>query len=795
MDSLGEKGGHGQDSCETLLAKDCHCDSVAREIANGLVDPLLVISPECKVILSNHASEARSEILDLIRFPGVPLLSQEFSQENRSLEFLVEYLRQEGIPLRYALVKASGEGFAYYYHLTATPVLRPDGSLACAVLSFQDCTARVNAERARLRSEAVYRAAIENASGVPYQLNARTGEYDFFGHGLEPLLGCAAKEINLKRFRELVRERVVADPEGPRDPFEYTAAFHRRAVRSYRMDVRIGTLEGEDKWLNDCALALWDESTGEMTGTVGILQDITARKRTEETCRQAKQTLNSILASATEFAIVTTDRAFRIIQYNPAAERIFALPVGQAIGREVEELNLREGILSCSFREAAECVLREGKWHCDSTIQEREGAERSFHAVMMPMQEEGGGCGGFVLFCWETTERLRLQTQLWRAQKMQAVGQLAGGVAHDFNNLLQVITGHLEFVQKALPPDGIVRQDLETARSATQRATVLTRQLLAFGRRQSLKRGRVDLNQVIVDFMKMLRRMIGEHIELEVILGQNIGPILADAGQMEQVLLNLCVNACDAMSEGGTIRIKTEAARMEPGEEPSPASHVLLSFSDTGHGMTPEVQEHIFEPFFTTKEQGKGTGLGLATVYGIVEQHEGTIQVHSRPAQGTSFRIFLPLAVPGEWAVEETRNESASGGQETLLIAEDGDQVRQLTARILRDAGYRVLEARHGEEALEHYRENRDAVRLVLLDVVMPKMGGGQASEEIWKSNPRTPILFFTGYSNETLEESDSFRNECAWMLRKPFTSGELLSRVREILDSEPAPSPGQEGE
>jgi PAS domain S-box-containing protein len=577
---------------------------MAREIANGLVDPLLVISPEFKVILSNHAAEARPEILDLVRYPHTPQLSQESGPEIRSLEFLVEYLRQEGMPLRYALVKASGECFAYYYNLTATPLLKPDGSMAWVVLSFQDCTARVNAERARLRSEAVYRAAIENAAGVPYQLNARTGEYDFFGHGLEPLLGCAAREINLKRFREMVRERVVADPEGPRDPGEYTAAFHRREVQSYRMDVRIGTFDGEDKWLNDCALALWDEATEEMTGTVGILQDITARKRTEETCRQATQTLKGILASATEFAIVTTDRAFRVIQYNPAAERIFALPVEEAIGREVEALNFREGILSCSFREAAEHVLRNGKWHCDSTVREGDGAERSFHAVMMPMQEQGRGCGGFVLFCWETTERARLQSQLWRAQKMQAVGQLAGGVAHDFNNLLQVITGHIEFVQKALPADGIALQDLETARSAAQRATALTRQLLAFGRRQALQRERVDLNRVIVDFMKMLRRMIGEQIELEVVLGQNLGPILADSGQMEQVLLNLCVNARDAMPEGGTIRIKTETIRDAGGDEPGPASHVLLTFSDTGQGMPPEVLEHIFEPFFTTKEQG-----------------------------------------------------------------------------------------------------------------------------------------------------------------------------------------------
>lgn len=182
-------------------------------------------------------------------------------------------------------------------------------------------------------------------------------------------------------------------------------------------------------------------------------------------------------------------------------------------------------------------------------------------------------------------------------------------------------------------------------------------------------------------------------------------------------------------------------------------------------------------------------------MYGIVEQHEGTIQVNSRPAQGTSFRISLPLAAPGEWTAEKPLSEPAPRGRETLLIAEDGDQVRQLTARILREAGYRVLEACHGEEALKHYRENRDEVRLVLLDVVMPKMGGGQASEEIWKSNPRTPILFFTGYSNESLGDSDSFRNECAWMLRKPFTSSELLSQVRTILDGDLDSPPGKEGE
>ncbi|MHC4945496.1 MAG: PAS domain S-box protein [Planctomycetota bacterium] len=382
----------------------------------------------------------------------------------------------------------------------------------------------------------------------------------------------------------------------------------------------------------------------------------------------------------------------------------------------------------------------------------------------------------------QSEERLR------HSQKMEAVGQLAGGVAHDFNNLLLAILGYSELSMKNLPDEeDKLRSNLEEIHRAGERAAALTRQLLAFSRRQVLQPEDLDLNLVIAEVMKMLRRLIGEHIELEIVPGHGLDLVNADSSQIEQVLMNLAVNARDAMTEGGTITIKTENifvdSRSKERKQGIPeGNYVLMSVRDTGCGIAPTVLERIFEPFFTTKEVGRGTGLGLATVYGIVQQHNGFINVESEQGEGSVFNMYLPTVDPNAARAAGETGGAPPGGNETILLAEDEPTVRSLAVQILEKAGYRVLTAANGVEALKIFESHADEIDLAFLDVVMPKMTGRTVQNRIRSKKPDLPFLFTSGYSEEViqgqLDPADTAR-----LIQKPYNPDKLLRRIREVLD------------
>jgi len=385
-------------------------------------------------------------------------------------------------------------------------------------------------------------------------------------------------------------------------------------------------------------------------------------------------------------------------------------------------------------------------------------------------------------------EKERLENQLRQSQKMEALGQLAGGVAHDFNNLLQAIQGYAEFAQEDLESQHPAQESLNEVMKATDRANTLVRQLLAFGRRETLRPEYLNLNDVVAGVMKMLGRVLGEHIDLTIHAQTDIKTIYADPGQMEQVLMNLCINSRDAMPEGGRITIEIQNAAFQSEFcEANPwarqGQYVLLSVSDTGMGMPPEVREHVFEPFFTTKDVGKGTGLGLATVYGIVKQHQGLINIYSEPDKGTAIRIYFPAV---EEPIEETRGEEreevVSGGTETILLAEDEQQVRDLAVQILEKAGYRVLVARDGEEAIHLYEQQADSIDLALLDVIMPKQSGRVVCDAVRAHRPWLPVLFSSGYSRRHLD-IDLKGQPLTDLVNKPYRQKDLLRRIRRMLD------------
>ena len=379
-----------------------------------------------------------------------------------------------------------------------------------------------------------------------------------------------------------------------------------------------------------------------------------------------------------------------------------------------------------------------------------------------------------------TAEALR------QAQKMEAVGRLAGGIAHDFNNLLQAIQGYAEMVAASPDLPAHLRDDLAQARGAAERAATLTRQMLAFGRRQVLEPTSLDLNEVVGDLMKMVSRLLGEHIALKVIAGHALGTVWADRGQIEQVLLNLCVNARDAMPEGGTLAIETgnvlvDGAYLASHPAVRPGRYVLLSVTDSGQGIAPEHLPHIFEPFYTTKEQGKGTGLGLATLHGIVHQHRGMVQVYSEVGRGTTFKVYLPT-VESVAARTGTKIEGpVRGGTETILLAEDDPAVRALAERFLREAGYTVLSAEDGGQALDLGTRAGAAVDLALLDVVMPALSGRHVRDRLLERRPDLRVLFASGYS-ENVVHTNFVKKEGVRLIVKPYTREQLLRAVREAL-------------
>jgi signal transduction histidine kinase/ActR/RegA family two-component response regulator len=404
-----------------------------------------------------------------------------------------------------------------------------------------------------------------------------------------------------------------------------------------------------------------------------------------------------------------------------------------------------------------------------------------------PVRNPAGEVVNFIATKQDVTKRKSMEAQLLQAAKMEAIGRLAGGVAHDFNNLLTIISGYGQLLRERLSPQDLGH--VEEILKASDRAAALTRQLLAFSRRQILAPQVLDLNSIVANLEKMLRRLIGEDIELTTVKQSALGRVKADPGQIEQVIINLAVNARDAMPQGGKLTIETANvkldetyARSHAGITPGP--HVMLAVSDTGLGMDPETLGSIFEPFFTTKEKGKGTGLGLATVYGIVKQSAGSIWVYSEPGQGTTCKIYLPcIEEPMPEAEPAKVRAELAKGSETILVVEDEEGVRSLVCETLKSKGYNVLDARGPSEALtivEHYVE---PIHMLLTDVVMPQMSGKELAKRLSTVRPGAKVLYMSGYTDDAivrhgvLEAGTSF-------LQKPFVPSILLRKVREVLDT-----------
>ena len=518
------------------------------------------------------------------------------------------------------------------------------------------------------------------------------------------------------------------------------------------------------------------------------------RKLAEGTLEHLRRQNEMILNSAGE-GLFGIDLEGRATFVNPAAASMLGWKIEEIAGQSMHTLSHHSKPDWSPYPEE-ECpigaALKDGiTHHVDHEVfWKKDGTNFPVEYTSTPIRDEHGKQVGAVVVFKNITERIQLDEQLRRGQKMEAVGRLAGGVAHDFNNLLMVIKGHSDNLLDQIPESAPFRRSVEQIRKAGDRAAALTRQLLAFSRMQVMQARVLDLNTVVSDLSKMLPRILGEGVEFVFKADPALGHVKADPGQLEQVILNLAVNARDAMPRGGKLTVETsnvelttEYVRLHPSAHAG--RYVLLAVSDTGHGMDAETQARIFEPFFTTKERGKGTGLGLATVYGVVKQSDGFIWVYSEPGMGATFKVYLPIvdepldAPHSEWGASPAVFRR---GSETILLAEDEEDVRELAREFLTKSGYVVLEARNGAEALKVASEHSGPIHLLVSDVVMPKMGGPELADRLAPTRPGIKVLFMSGYAEYAAVEHEIIDKGSA-ALQKPFALEALGRKVREVLE------------
>ena len=518
--------------------------------------------------------------------------------------------------------------------------------------------------------------------------------------------------------------------------------------------------------------------------TIFTALDITETKELEADRRRLERAIDQAFDM-----VVITDAAGTIRYVNPAFEKGTGYSREEALGMDIRILESGEQQDEPFYRRVWQVIASGKTWQGRLVTRKKDGTVFTEQAIITPIFSESGDLVNYIAIRRDISDQIRIEGQLQHAAKMEAIGTLTGGITHDFNNLLQVIYGYVQILLMEKEPDDPDLKHLKAIEKATRGASDLIQQLLAFSRKLETQKRPLNLNQKVRETVKLLRKTIPRMIDISVNTADNLEMINADPVQMEQILLNLAVNARDAMPGGGKLLIETENVTLE-GEcvithfEPVTGRYVLLSVSDTGHGMDKDTLEHIFEPFYTTKEVGKGTGLGLSMVYGIVKDHGGHIICDSKPGEGTIFRLYFPVlrsAGPVE-GMENEEDMDIPGGNETILLVDDDNMIRDFERGTLVKYGYNVLEADSGEQALEVYRKRKEDISLIILDLNMPGMGGIRCFDELLRMDPAVKVLISTGYSIDG-REREKLMARAVEFIEKPFGFKQMLKRVREILD------------
>ena len=645
--------------------------------------------------------------------------------------------------------------------------------------TIQDITDRKRSEDALQKSERRYKQLLESVTSYIYTVTVENGKAASTVHGP----GCVAVTG-------------YTSGEYAADPFLWYRMVHnqdKQLVLKQTEDLLAGKHPGpvEHRVRNKNGDFVWVRSTvvphadaqGKLTSYDGLISDVTAQKHAEAFSRNILETVDE------GFLII--DRNYTVLSANNAFSRLAGMDPQDMIGRKCYEVSHK--ITRPCFEQGEDCAVRHAfDTESPHTVvhihHDAQGNSLSVETKAFPLRDDAGRVVAAIEIINNITDKKRLEEQLRHSQKMEAVGLLAGGISHDFNNILTAIIGYANLLKMKAPADDPQRPYIEQILASSARAANLTQGLLAFSRKQVINPRPLDINDATRRIEKLLHRVIGEDVELRTDLASAEVTILADSSQLEQVLMNLATNARDAMPRGGTLTVRTEIAMI--GEDfrkkhgfVDPGSYACISVCDTGDGMDQKTRDHIFEPFFTTKEPGKGTGLGLAIVYGIMKQNNGYVLVDSEPGKGSCFRLYFPIIAAASEIAKTDEQFPPEEGRETILIAEDDATIRQLTRTMLSEFGYTVIDAADGEDAVIKFREHRDAIKLIILDVIMPKMNGKEAHDEIVAISPDVKTLYISGYNADVLR-TKGITEESQNIILKPVSPMDLLRKIRRILDS-----------
>ena len=680
---------------------------------------------------------------------------------------------------------APGAGSRVAVEITAFPIFDRNGKVAHVAFVYKDVTRELlsQAERAELLER--LQMQIDR---MPIGCIVNDADFRFlhWNPAAERMFGFTDEEVRGKHPNETIvppASRAYVDTI-----FRRLAAGEMTAhgeAENITKDGRIIHCE----WQNT---PLW-KADGTFLGIMSMAQDITARKRNEEALRRSEESLrrseaNFRLLVECSPEVIFVHRRGVLAYVNAALLTLLGYErAEELVGRLVTEAVVHpddRGVMDDHIRALDQPGPRGPA--LEVRCVRRDGSVIILEGVGFPIEFDGEPAA--VVIARDTTERRIFDEQVQQAQKMEAIGRLAGGIAHDFNNMLSAILGFSEIIIGDLPPGDRTRKDLEEIIKAAERAAMLTRQLLSFSRKQILEPRVLDLNVQLREMENMLRRLIGEDIELTLLLAPNLGSVKADPTQLEQVVLNLVINARDAMPAGGRLSIATESAVLDEDYARlrfgvAPGLYAMLVVSDSGQGMSKSVQEHVFEPFFTTKEIGKGTGLGLATVFGIVKQSGGHIALYSEPGQGTTFKVYFPRTEESpDREVHSTLHPMELLGTETILLVEDEDAVRQFVYKALTRQGYTVLVASNGAQAAAIAEQHGGPIHLLLTDVVMPNMSGRVLADRLLPRHSNTRVIYMSGYTEDTIVRQGVLEDG-ANFLSKPLTLAAMLRKVRDVLD------------
>jgi PAS domain S-box-containing protein len=764
-------------------------DQILRMIIDNVSDLIAIIDLEGKRIF--NSSSYNSLFGDPEKLKGTDSFREIHTDDREKIKQIFAETVRSGVGQISEYRFVLEDGSIRHIESQGDVIRNSDGQIENVIVISRDITERERIEQALHDSEERLKSILKSIPDIIYRLDPN-GNVTFISAAIERY-GYRVSDLLGKSIINLVH------PED-KDKAKYRINERRTGERRTKsFEIRLVTANGKPIYFEDRTQSVpmqpifLLEAEGiyatsqprqhTFVGTQGIARDITDRKKTEGDASMLAQALKCISECVT-----VTDLKNNIIFVNDAFLQKYGYERHELIGEPISIV--RAANIQNEVVEEILPLTLNGGWKGEVLNKKKDGTEFPVHLSTSVIHDPSDYPMALIGVATDITDRKRLETQLQQSQKLEAIGKLAGGIAHDFNNLLTVIQGYSDLLLSKISVNDPINNQIRQINDAANKAESLTRQLLAFSRKQIMKPKVIDLNNLIHEIEDMLERLIGADIKFVINLSSDIGKIKADPGQIEQVIMNLAVNARDAMQNGGTLTIDTENTMINQKfkndyPETVIGNYIQLKMSDTGFGMDKETQAHIFEPFFTTKEKGEGTGLGLATVYGIIKQSGGYIYVQSELTKGTTFKLYFPRVDEPLDSEEKTKiSDTNLNGDETVLIVEDQDEVRHLIMDALKLYGYNVLEAPHGGSALLTCEKYQGKIDLIISDIVMPQMNGQELVERLLPLQPQMKVLFISGYSENVFSDRNTLDPKMLYV-QKPFTPVELLGKVRQVLDSD----------